>query len=429
MLYRLSCLAIFSFSLTALAVPIQFTFSGPQGSVAINGGPNLDGVVIQLVLQGDTANLVRGGGIAGSDVYRGLTGTLTVSGLGQSISSVAVTSPVDVQIGFPAGIGTLANNAVGISVNTNLMATLSATIQTALPSWDRASAVGPLLGSNSTAGLGVPTLRLANGSTIKINNFDSVVPFGRSSFQATVAPSITTTVSAGAFGGFRAVAPGGWLEIFGKDLAGTTRSWQDSDFVSGRAPTVLDGVRVTVDGIPAYVAFISPGQINVQAPDGIRPGNVPVVVTSAAGASTPYVITAAARTPGLLAPASFAAGGKQYVAAIHSNLAFVGPANLVPGANFRPAVPGDVIVLYGVGFGATAPASLAGQPAPAGTLPNVVLQLGQVTVPLAYAGASPGAYGLYQFNFTVPAGLSGDVPLTLSVDGVVVNQTLWFAVR
>ena len=258
-----------------------------------------------------------------------------------------------------------------------------------------------------------------DGMTIAVTN-----PAGTA-----VAPGITTTVSAGAFGGFRAIAPGGWLEIFGQNLADTTRSWRDSDFVSGRAPTVLDGVRVTIDGIPAYVAFISPGQINVQAPDGIRPGNVPVVVTSAAGASTPYVITAAARTPGLLAPASFAAGGKQYVAAIHSNLAFVGPANLVPGANFRPAVAGDVIVLYGVGFGATAPASPAGQPAPAGLLPNVVLRLGEVTAPLAYAGASPGAYGLYQFNFTVPAGLSGDVPLTLSVDGAVVNQTLWFALR
>ena len=107
MLYRLSSLAIFFFTLTAFAVPIQFTFSGPQGSVAINGGTNLDGVLIQLVLQGDTANLVRGGGNAGSDVYRGLTGTITVSGTGASISNVAVTSLVDVHIGFPTGIARL----------------------------------------------------------------------------------------------------------------------------------------------------------------------------------------------------------------------------------------------------------------------------------------------------------------------------------
>ena len=32
-------------------------------------------------------------------------------------------------------------------------------------------------------------------------------------------------------------------------------------------PTSLDGVSVTIGGKPAYVSFISPGQLNVLAPD------------------------------------------------------------------------------------------------------------------------------------------------------------------
>ncbi|MBM3755842.1 MAG: hypothetical protein FJW38_17885 [Acidobacteria bacterium] len=247
---------------------------------------------------------------------------------------------------------------------------------------------------------------------------------------AAAPPRINAAAAAGAFGALRTVAPGGWLEIFGEDLSVSSRAWADADFANGRAPTALDGVSVTIDGQPGFVAFVSPGQINVQAPSSIRAGaQAPVVVSNSAGVSTTMMIATAARAPGLLAPPQFSANGKQYVAALYGDLAFVGPPSLVAGATFRPASAGDVVVLYGVGFGATTPANAAGQPATAGALPNAMLKLGDVTVPLAYAGAAPGAFGLYQFNFTVPAGLSGDLPLTLSVDGVTTTQTLWFSTK
>jgi uncharacterized protein (TIGR03437 family) len=42
------------------------------------------------------------------------------------------------------------------------------------------------------------------------------------------------------------------------------------------------------------------------------------------------------------------------VIATHANGSLVGPANMLPGAT--PTVPGEVIVVYGTGFGPTSPA-------------------------------------------------------------------------
>ena len=72
--------------------------------------------------------------------------------------------------------------------------------------------------------------------------------------------------TAGAFGAYRVAAPGSYLEIYGANLAESTRSWEASDFVNNIAPTSLDGVSVTVGGQRAFVNFVSPTQVNVQVP-------------------------------------------------------------------------------------------------------------------------------------------------------------------
>jgi hypothetical protein len=81
-------------------------------------------------------------------------------------------------------------------------------------------------------------------------------------------PSITPSgvVSAGAFGGFTAVAPGSWMEIYGTNLSATTRGWAGSDFSGSNAPTSLDAVKVTIGGQLAFVDYVSPGQVNAQVP-------------------------------------------------------------------------------------------------------------------------------------------------------------------
>jgi hypothetical protein len=57
------------------------------------------------------------------------------------------------------------------------------------------------------------------------------------------------------------VQPGSWISIYGSNFASTTTLW------NGNFPTSLGNVSVTIDGKPGYLWFVSPGQINLQAPD------------------------------------------------------------------------------------------------------------------------------------------------------------------
>ena len=81
-------------------------------------------------------------------------------------------------------------------------------------------------------------------------------------------------IAASDFGGASAAAVGSFIEIYGTNLAGTTRAWRLSDFNKGKAPATVDGVTATVGGKPAYMSFVSPGQVNVQVPAGVSTGGV-----------------------------------------------------------------------------------------------------------------------------------------------------------
>ena len=74
-----------------------------------------------------------------------------------------------------------------------------------------------------------------------------------------------------------------------------TDTW-DKAIVNGKLPTVLDGVSVNVGSKPAYVQYISPTQINVQAPD-VGTGPVPVTVTTPSGTSAAVTATVVAQSP------------------------------------------------------------------------------------------------------------------------------------
>ncbi len=106
-------------------------------------------------------------------------------------------------------------------------------------------------------------------------------------FDATpIIRSSQGVISASAFGGYSAVAPGSWMEVYGTNLATVLfQEWAGSDFVGTLAPTTVGGSRVTIGGLPAYVNFVSPEQMNAQVPSGVASGPQPVVVTTAGGAS------------------------------------------------------------------------------------------------------------------------------------------------
>jgi uncharacterized protein (TIGR03437 family) len=241
-------------------------------------------------------------------------------------------------------------------------------------------------------------------------------------------------ISAYAFGGFTSIAPGSWIEIYGSNLATNSRSWAATDFIGASAPTALDGTTVTIGGQKAFIDYISAGQVNVQVPSNVGTGSQPLIVTTtAAGASASYPVTVNAEEPGLLAPPSFDIGGRQYVVALFSDEAtYVLPPATIAGLASRRAKPGDVITLYGVGFGPVAPSISAGQIVQQANALSAPFHLffGQTEATITYAGLAPSAVGLYQFNANVPNVTSSDaIAVTFTLAGGSGKQTLYIPVQ
>jgi uncharacterized protein (TIGR03437 family) len=255
----------------------------------------------------------------------------------------------------------------------------------------------------------------------------------------TAAPALPTifsngVVSASAFGTLPGIAPGSWIEIYGTNLALDARGLSASDLNGVNVPTSLAGTKVTIAGQPAYFAYISAGQVNVQVPSNVTAGTQSLVVTTPYGSTSAYNVTVNATQPGLLAPASFIVGGKQYLAALFSDgTTFVAPPGAIAGVTSRPAKRGEIITIYGVGFGMVTPNIPAGQ---------LVQQSNTVASPVTfsfagtaamsnYSGLAPQQVGLYQFNVVVPNVADSDlVPLTFTFGGATVTtQTLYTAIR
>jgi uncharacterized protein (TIGR03437 family) len=207
-----------------------------------------------------------------------------------------------------------------------------------------------------------------------------------------------------------AISSGGFVSIVGTGFATSSRSWTSSDFSAGNLPVQLDGVSVTIDGKPAFVEYISPTQINAIAPDDATIGNVQVQVTTPQGTSYSATVPKQALSPAFF---TYQSATTTYVAAIHLDGILVGPA----GPSSRPAVPGEVIEIYGTGFGPTNPVTatsqLVAQPAQLSVPAQVTI--GGVNAQVQWAGIVSS--GLYQLNVAIPNVPAGDLPVQTSVSG------------
>jgi uncharacterized protein (TIGR03437 family) len=207
-----------------------------------------------------------------------------------------------------------------------------------------------------------------------------------------------------------------WVTIQGAGLAPKTDNWNNS-IVNGALPISLDGVSVTMGGKPAYIYYITPGQLNVLAPD-LSPGPVPVVVTTPSGSSTAFTATA-----GLYGPAFFLWPANQAVAT-RQDYSLAVKAGTFAGASTLPAKPGEVVILWATGFGPTTPAAPAGAATP-GDKPYSTATAPTLTIDgipaLVYGAAlAPGSAGLYQIAIQVPLTLAdGDWPIQASIGGVM----------
>ena len=228
------------------------------------------------------------------------------------------------------------------------------------------------------------------------------------------APAIASVVNAAGFQ--PGIVANSWVTIQGTNLAPQTDDWSNS-IINGALPISLDGVSVSMGGQAAYVYYISPGQLNVLAPD-VADGPVTVTVTAPGGTSASFTTTA-----GLYGPAFFLWPGSQAVAT-RQDYSYAVKAGTFAGAATIAAKPGEVIILWGTGFGPTFPAAPVGVSVPGSggystaSAPTVTINN---TPAIVYGAAlAPGSAGLYQIAIQVPTTLAdGDWPIQASIGGTL----------
>ncbi len=261
----------------------------------------------------------------------------------------------------------------------------------------------------------------------------------------TTPPVIAAVDSPSSYGGYSYFTSGSWLEIKGTNLADPTDprlsaatnpgQWTSSDFNGPNAPTSLDGISASVNGKAAYVWYLSPTQLNVQAPEDSALGQVAITVTNCKATSSPVMFARQALAPGLLAPPNYTVNGTPYlVATFASDGAYVlnSSAGARFGLNSRPAKPGDVIIAYGIGFGDVTPSILPGTvTGQSNALVNpVTVSFGATNAALSYSGLAGSFVGLYEFYITVPPGLAdGDYQINVAQNKTNLPQTLYLTVH
>jgi uncharacterized protein (TIGR03437 family) len=194
-----------------------------------------------------------------------------------------------------------------------------------------------------------------------------------------------------------ALAPNTIASLYGTNLAYSTAGLTPGDVHGGVLPIVLGASETTVyvDNYAADLYYVSPTQINFLVPPMLLPGpaTVRVVVDTTRGPIVPMTLGSAA--PGL------------FQLDLHNAVAtLVDGSVLTPSS---PAHPGDIVVLYATGLGATVPPAAYGllptAAAPLAPGANLQILLDGVAVAASaidYAGIAPGNAGLYQINLKLP---------------------------
>lgn len=235
------------------------------------------------------------------------------------------------------------------------------------------------------------------------------------SLSGSIAPSISANGVQNGASFLPGVVANSWATIAGANLSTITDTWGQF-IINGKLPTSVDGVTVSMGGKPAYVEYVSLGQINLLAPD-LAPGPVQVTVTDPVGTSTSFTVTAST-----YGPAFFPWPNSQPVAT-RQDYSYAVKAGTFQGVTTVPAKPGDVLILWGTGFGPTSPAVSSGVVVPSTqtystpTLPTVTVN----NLPATVYGAAlaSGFVGLYQVAIQVPPSLgNGDWPIVASIGGV-----------
>lgn len=241
------------------------------------------------------------------------------------------------------------------------------------------------------------------------------------------------------------ISPLSIISVFGSNFSTGTTLFPTLDG-NGDLDRILAGTCLEMNGERLPIFAVTPGQINAQASEAQTLGPVSFTVITdcdtpnalrsetARGISpAPQALTSAVEmatveeaTPVFFIYDPVAANG--FIAArFNADSVAVAPAGALNDqfGPSRPAVPGDIIVLYGTGWGETTAGLAAGELAtdaaqvlpgafPSVTFGGVVMD----TADVFYVGVTPQAAGLYQLAIRVPANAQpGNNQVVLTVYG------------
>jgi len=286
--------------------------------------------------------------------------------------------------------------------------------------WTASSNVSWLSLSSATGLLtiGVSPTGLAPGNytgAVSVNaagvaNSPQTISVGLTVAAATPSVVVSSVVNGASFQPI--IVPGSWATIQGTNLSSATGTW---DVVNGTLPTTVNGVTVTVGGQPGYVNYVSAGQINFVVPE-VPAGSQQLVVQNSVGTGAAFNVTVSD-----FGPAFFAWPSDQVVATTQ-NYAYAVANGTFTGTTTTPAKPGEVLILWGTGFGPTNPTAPQGEVTPSNatystdTLPTVTIN--NVSAKVYGAALAPGFAGLYQVAIQVPTSLgNGTWPVVATIGG------------
>ena len=207
------------------------------------------------------------------------------------------------------------------------------------------------------------------------------------------------------------LAPGTIVQIYGTNFQ--TEPNPKLVYNPGMAADApLDGVQVTIGGSNAYLYYVSPyptpggppgaGVIGAEVPTQLM-GNTSYEVQISVTDSVNNTIAYTLAYPITLVPA---APGETYSGQIFAQTF----PDFQAITSTHPVTPGDYVVLYVDGLGATNPLVPTGVPAPSPapiTTSTVQIYVDDKPIPTSSSGyLITGLVGLYQINFIMPSGTS-----------------------
>lgn len=264
--------------------------------------------------------------------------------------------------------------------------------------WNSATNDADALGSFSR--FANPTV--ANGKVYVPSLSNQLMVYGLL-VPATSKPVITGLVNAASYAA-GPVAPGEIIAMFGQNLG-------PASLATGAPSIELAGIQVTFNGIPAPLLYVSSGQLAAMAPFEISSAEQAAIqVTWDNQTSTAETFPVASSAPGIF---TMSDSGSGQGAILNQDYSLNSPT--------QPAAPGSIIMLYATGGGVVRSDSLLASPATA--------TVGGQAASVLYAGAAPDEIaGMVQVNIQLPAGVTGNVPVIITVGGISSQPTATVAI-